>query len=349
MSHMVKRMAYAEDGGTPWHSLGTPLTNPADLDLCRIESGLDWDVRLEPVFLGGETMKVFDEGGNGDDHEVRLCGQRVTCGNSVVRTDTGEPISLVGPDFVPLCNRDAFEWFRPWLDTGEATIETAGELLGGNRVWILARVKDTAFDIGDDDKIEPYILLAHGHGGPKTLAIRAGMTCIRVVCHNTLTAAVEDSDFGRGSNLVRIPHTSGAAASLEHVRSAIDAYRAHCANVSNLYRMLAATPTTDGDLKVIVDKIYGAAKDREDGKAPRTPRLDEITRLYHEGLGADLSTAKGTAWGLVNAIAEYETHYASGEKASKNVSGRLNGLAFGQNGARIARAFELLRDKAQGN
>ena len=349
MSHMVKRMAYASEGGTPWHGLGAVLSDPSNLDLCRIEAGLDWDVRLEPVYLGGEPMVISDNGGNGDDVQARLCGTKVDCGNAVVRCDTGEPISLVGPAFQPLCNRDAFEWFRSWVETGEVTIETAGELFGGNRVWILAKVTDTAFDVGGGDIIEPYILLAHGHGGPKTLAIRAGMTATRVVCHNTLTMAIGASDFGRGTNLVKIPHTSGAAASLEHVKTAIDAYRKHCANVAEFYRLLAATPTTDADVKIIVDAIYGAPAEREDGKAPRTPRLDEITRLYHEGVGQDLSTAKGTAWGLANAISEYESHYASGEKASKNVSGRLNGLAFGQNGARIALAFELLRAKAQGD
>jgi phage/plasmid-like protein (TIGR03299 family) len=321
-------MAYSLDGGTPWHGLGDVLSDPSNLDLCRTEAGLDWDVRLESVVLASN-------------------GAPVTCGNAVVRCDTGEALSLVGPAFQPLCNRDAFEWFRPWIESGEATIETAGELLGGNRVWILAKVAGTTIDVGAGDIIEPYILLAHGHGGPKTLAIRAGMTATRVVCHNTLTMAIGASDFGRGTNLVKIPHTSGAAASLEHVKTAIDAYRRHCANVAEFYRLLAATPTTDADVKAIVDAIYGAPAEREDGKAPRTPRLDEILRLYHEGVGQDLTSAKGTAWGLVNAISEYETHYATGEAAAKNVSGRLNGLAFGQNGARIARAFDLMRERVQ--
>jgi hypothetical protein len=47
------------------------------------------------------------------------------------------------------------------------------------------------------------------------------------------------------------------------------------------------------------------------------------------------------------AVAEYETHYAAGEATSKNIGGRLNGLAFGRNGARIATAFEVLRERAQ--
>ena len=40
MSHMVKRMAYASEGGTPWHGLGAVLSDPSNLDLCRIEAGL---------------------------------------------------------------------------------------------------------------------------------------------------------------------------------------------------------------------------------------------------------------------------------------------------------------------
>lgn len=316
-------MAFA--GKTPWHGLGTALTDPTNLDLCRTESGLDWDVRLEPV-------------------QIASTGRAVECGNAVVRCDTGEAISLVGPDFRPLSNARAFEWFRPWLDTGDATIETAGELLGGNRVWILAKVAGTDFDVGDGDTVQPYILLAHGHGGPKTLAIRAGLTATRVVCHNTLSMAL---DGPRGSSLVKIPHTEGAQASLDNVREAIDAVRHHCAAVAELFRAMTRVEiASDGTVGAFVDAVYGAPNEREDGRAPREPRKEEITRLFHEGVGSDLVSARGTMWGLWQAITEYETHVATSEKAAQNLAARVNGLAFGKNGKRIADALRLLRGMA---
>jgi phage/plasmid-like protein (TIGR03299 family) len=322
MAHEIKRMAYT--GPTPWHGLGKVLSDPSDLDRCRVEAGLDWDVKLAPVFLAD--------------------GSAVECGNAVVRCDTGEAISLVGPGFVPLSNADAFEWFRPWLTSGEATIETAGELHGGNRVWILAKVAGTEFDVGHDDVVQPYILLAHGHGGPKTLAIRAGLTAVRVVCHNTLSMAIGDGDGMKGSSLVKIPHTAGARTSLDNVRQAIDAVRAHCAAVAELFRALTRIPvTSDATVRAFVDAVYGAPVEREDGRPNREPRKEEIVRLFHEGVGSDLVSARGTMWGLWQALTEYETHAATSEKAAANIAARVNGLAFGKNGQKIAAALRVLR------
>jgi phage/plasmid-like protein (TIGR03299 family) len=320
MAHEIKRMAYT--GETPWHGLGAVLSDPTDLDRCRIEAGLDWDVALAPLFLAD--------------------GSGVECGNAVVRCDSGEAISLVGPDFVPLSNAAAFEWFRPWLATGEATIETAGELLGGNRVWILAKVARTEFDVGDGDVVQPYILLAHGHGGPRTLSIRAGLTATRVVCANTLAMAIGPD--GKGSSLVKIPHTAGARASLDNVRQAIDAVRQHCDATAELFRAMTRIAIPSDDVvRAAVDVVYGAPAEREDGKPNREPRKDEILRLFHEGIGQDLTSAKGTMWGLWQAFTEYETHAATSERASKNLAARCNGLAFGKNGKVIAAALRALR------
>lgn len=324
MAHEIKRMAYT--GATPWHGLGAVLTDPTDLDLCRIEAGLDWDVALDSVVLA-------------------TSGRAVTCGNAVVRTDTGEAVALVGPDFEPLSNRDAFEWFRPWLASGEATIETAGELLGGNRVWVLAKVAGTEFDVGDGDTVQPYILLAHGHGGPRTLAIRAGLTATRVVCNNTLSMALGPD--GGASSLVKIPHTAGARASLENVRQAIDAVRQHCAATAELFRaMTRIEVASDAVVRAAVDAVYGAPVEREDGKANREPRKEEILRMFHEGVGADLTSAKGTLWGLWQAFTEYETHAATSERAARNLAARCNGLAFGKNGKKIAAALRVLQSVA---
>lgn len=321
MAHQIKRMAFF--GATPWHGLGARITDPSDLDRCRVEAGLDWDVKLAPVLLTDGTP--------------------VGCGSAVVRCDTGEAISLVGPGFRPLSNRDAFEWFRPWLDSGEATIETAGELHGGNRVWILARIKGTGFDVGEGDRVEPYILLAHGHGGASALAIRAGLTAIRVVCNNTLSMAL-GAGVGKGSNLVKIPHTAGARTSLENVRQAIESVRRHCGAVAEVFRALTRIKIpSEAAVRAFVDLVYGAPAEREDGKAPREPRKDAIVELFETGTGQDLPTAHGTAWGLWNALTEYETHAARGDAASRNVGGRLNGLAFGSNGARILKAFDAVR------
>jgi phage/plasmid-like protein (TIGR03299 family) len=322
---MIKKMAFT--GATPWHGLGATLTDPTNIDQCLKEAGLDWDVRLEPVKLAAS-------------------GEAVTCGNAVVRTDTGRALSLVGNGFVPLKNADAFEWFRPWVESGEATIETAGELIGGNRVWVLAKVKGTDFEVGDGDRVNPYILLAHGHGGTYTMAIRAGMTAVRVVCNNTLSMAL-GGGVGKGSNLVKIAHTKGAATSLESVREAVDYVRAQSGKVADVFRTLTQVQVTDEAVDAFLDAVYGKTKAGKNGKPGREPKKEEIRRLFEEGTGADLSSARGTAWGLYNALTEYESHHARSERTAGNVAGRLNSLAFGGAGVAINKAMDAMRILAE--
>ena len=49
-------------------------------------------------------------------------------------------LGVVGPRYVPLQNKDAFEWFQPFVDAGECSLHTGGSLSGGQKVWALAQL-----------------------------------------------------------------------------------------------------------------------------------------------------------------------------------------------------------------
>jgi hypothetical protein len=100
-------------------------------------------------------------------------------------------MGVVGTDFHAGAERGAaFDWIRPMIDSGEATIEAAGLAPRRRRVWILAAVRNATVDVLPNDPVRSYVLFAHGHDG--SLAVRAGFTTTRVVCQNTLSAAVND-------------------------------------------------------------------------------------------------------------------------------------------------------------
>ena len=74
------------------------------------------------------------------------------------------------------------------------SLETAGVLSYGRRVWGLARVNDGAEIIGGD-VVRPYVLLGTSYDG--TMATVAKFTSVRVVCHNTITAALGSGEAVR--------------------------------------------------------------------------------------------------------------------------------------------------------
>src|SRR5678815_2693601 len=170
MAHEVESGMFV--GQPAWHGLGTVLPNAPSIEDAIVCAGLDWTVKLAPLAIVADGRPV--------DH----------C--ATVRESDDSILGVVGPGYVPLQNREAFAWFQPMVESGAVTLEAAGSLREGRRIWILGRCADSSADIVPGDEVRQYLLLAHGHDG--SLAIRVGFTSVRVVCANTLRASLESDE-----------------------------------------------------------------------------------------------------------------------------------------------------------
>src|SRR3954451_19779789 len=85
--------------------------------------------------------------------------------------------------------------------------ETAGALGKGERIFITAKLPDY-IKVGSDDLIEKYLFLTTSHDGYG--AITVAFTPVRIVCANTLNAAMRNH-----TNSIKIRHTEGAKERLE--------------------------------------------------------------------------------------------------------------------------------------
>ena len=147
-----------------WHGLGTvvdaPVSDPRVLEL----AGLDWTADLRPVWTSDM-----------DGNPVVIPNRR-----GVVRSDTGAAIGCVGDTY------EAFQFFRDVCDA-DAVIETAGALKDGAQVWAMAKIPSLHMAIGSDVS-DGYLLITNRHDGAGSLRILP--TIVRVVCNNTLSAAL---------------------------------------------------------------------------------------------------------------------------------------------------------------
>ena len=101
----------------------------------------------------------------------------------------------------PVQNQQAFEFFDRFVRAGEMTMEVAGALSGGRRVFALARLKD-GFHLtrAKEDVTESYLLFTNPHIYGQSVDIR--FTPVRVVCHNTLTLALgQEGGVGSGDGV----------------------------------------------------------------------------------------------------------------------------------------------------
>jgi phage/plasmid-like protein (TIGR03299 family) len=311
MAHEVEKMMFT--GDVPWHKLGHRFEQAPSLEEALVAAGLDWTVSTEPVFSGA-----------GEKVEAQLT--RRSSDNSI--------LGVVGPNYVPLQNSEAFEFFRPFLDQKEAAIETAGSLRMGKRVWILAKINRDPMTVKGNDIVDKYVLLSNSHDG--TLAVRVGFTPVRVVCSNTLAGAHNN----KASKLIRVKHTKNVVQNLENIREIMDLANSEFEATAEQYRLLANKSINQKDLEKYVKLVFNTQSRivEAEGNLDSINNkriLDEVQPLFEVGRGNDMPEIKGTFWAAYNAVSEY-LQYNRGE----DVGGRLDSLWFGQGAQLNKKAFE---------
>jgi phage/plasmid-like protein (TIGR03299 family) len=341
MAHQVESLAFAAE--TPWHGLGTRLSDSATTSIEEMikQAGLDWSVRVEPLYYAKPT-------GLGDNTKYIKTRSRV-----VLRDTDDAQLGIVTDGWTPVQNRAAFDWFQPFLDKGECRFEVAGSLRHGRHVFILARIQEDPIDITPGDPIEPYILLSNGHDG--TMAQRVGFTPVRVVCANTLAAAIgqvgegADSDpTNSPSRLIRLNHNRQVNENLMIVRDTIDLAKRQFIASAELYQEMAKRKIDAKALAAFLTKTL-IPKPSKDKKVLQVQmdgiksKLDTMTGLFESGRGQQLRLTRGTLFAAYNAITEY-LNYQSGR--SQDV--RLDSLFFGNGGTTSQRALNLSAQVVKG-
>lgn len=298
MAHEVETMFYRND--VPWHRLGTRVIEEPSVEEAMIAAQLNWTVETKPLFLEDGTQAPS---------------------NAVVRTTDNSILGVVSPNYTPLQNIDAFNFFNRFIDSKQAVFETAGSLKGGKRVWILAKINNDPMVIGNDDTVEKYVLLAHGHDG--TMSVRTGFTPIRVVCANTLAMSVNNAS----SKLIRLKHTKNLKENLERVSEIMNLANQEFEATAEQYRFLTNRSVNQSDLEKYVKLVFVGKNYKQlenEGKNPARDIMPKIVRLFEEGTGSNLQTAKGTFWGAYNAVNEYLGYERGSDDAA-----RLDKMWFG--------------------
>jgi phage/plasmid-like protein (TIGR03299 family) len=312
MAHEVEQMLYV--GQTPWHGLGTRFIEAPTLEQAIVAAGLDWTVSTEPVFSqAGETLPAL----------------------ATRRSSDGRILGVVGPNYTPLQNLDAFKFFHPFLEMNEAQIETAGSLRMGQKVFVLAKLKLDPMEIVKGDAVEKYVLLSNSHDG--TLAVRIGFTGVRVVCANTMAMAHNSN----ASKLIRVRHSKNVVSNLENIRETMNLANAEFEATAAQYRALASKEINQADLEKYVKLVFNTNKKLAEAEGDvanlNNKRLmNAITPLFEKGRGNDLPGVRGTLWAAYNSIVEYAQYYR-GEDAQV----RLDSLWFGQGAAINKRALDV--------
>jgi phage/plasmid-like protein (TIGR03299 family) len=287
-------------GATPWHGLGKQVEADIGIEDAIVSAGLDWRVGLK-------DLQTVD-------------GVPVSHRATYRETD-GSILGVVGPRYTPLQNRDAFDWFQPFLDAGECNLHTAGSLHSGQKVWVLAQLNRDNSEIVPGDEVSKFILLSNSHDG--TTAIRVGYTPIRVVCANTMAMAHNSKE----SQLIRIRHTRSSKTNLENVRDIMDNINVQFEATADQFRFLASKDFNQNDIRKYVKTMLGIEGTVDADIKTRTRNIMDDILARIEGPKQSATNVRGTWWAAYNGYNEY-LNYAKG----RTEDNRLDSLWFGING-----------------
>ncbi|XKE44227.1 DUF932 domain-containing protein [Halomonas organivorans] len=315
MAHQIEQMAYA--GDTPWHGLGQQLSRHQPLEVWRQQAGMDWHIEESPVRF------IADGAGHlGSIHSFPE--QKV-----LYRSDTRAPLSVVSQRYKVVQPEEVLEFYRDLTEYAGYELETAGVLKGGRKFWALAR-SGLGTALKGQDQVNAYLLLATSCDG--SLATVATPTSVRVVCNNTLTIAVDGMAQG-----VKVPHSTEFRP--QRVKQQLGISVSQWDDFMYRMKTLAERKVSQEEIQSYFQSVICNAEEPLDdpSKLPNYRALNRVQKLFHgEGRGAQLCTAQGTAWGLLNAITEYVDH----EKRARSNDYRMDSAWFGQGASLKDKALE---------
>jgi phage/plasmid-like protein (TIGR03299 family) len=324
MAHEVETMAYS--GTIPWHGLGVPVE--ADLTPFQMlrAAKLNWKV---------EKVQAYCENPKTKRHEpIGKMG--------LYRTSDGKLLDEVSPDWEPVQNTEAFEFFQEWCEEGKINMETAGSLRGGQYVWALARINES-FDVVKGDRVDNFLLFVNPHKYGSS--IQVGMNPIRVVCMNTLRLSLNKNNT---ANMVTLQHRKKFDA--EEVKETMIVAHDKFMRYKEVAQFLASRRYDQEKVKEYFTQIFpitgpsrAAGAVVNDNFVARRD-ISKHAKTALEVLEAQPGTgyAEGTWWQAVNAVTYMTDHILS-----KSADTRLFNAWIGTEKDRKLKAMELATDYAE--
>lgn len=307
----------------PWHNLGQIVQDYPTSNEAIVHAGLDYEVIKTPLYTqsaASEKLLVPDY-------------------FSTLRTDTNEVLGVVGKDYQIVQNKEAFTFFDSIVGGEGILYETAGALGKGERIFITAKLPNY-IRVGKEDLIEKYQFLTTSHDGSGS--ITAAFTPIRIVCANTLNAALRTQ-----TNTVRIRHTANAKGRLEQAHKVMGISDSLSAQLEAIFNHWSKVRINDTEVKKLISLALAPNKEivqqlKKDAQEEFSSCFNNMVENAFEYAMSDptqlMPTTKGTVFGAYNTV----TGYFQNVRTYKDPEAKLKSLLLGGNAQqRNQTAFNL--------
>lgn len=327
MTNGRANMAFLGDRNDIWHRLGQAMQQGMTIEQWAKAAGLDWHAVKVELYAKIEALGLKGADGSA------LRGVKLP-EIALVRSDNGAPLGIATDSYVPHQPQEVLEWFQHYLSVDSRfELDTAGSLKGGRIIWAQAKFNGDMTVNGDAHKAR--LLMTTSFDSTAATINKATMT--RVVCNNTLDAALADG----GKSIVRTRHNTKfdparVQRELAAIASGFDQYKA-------MAEAMARTSLDAGEtgkfFKSILDIPFNATEKDISGR-----KLNQFNALNHAYQTTLREGAKPlTAWAALNAVTRYVDHDRAVQKGGNTPDeARVLSTSFGSGAALKAKAVQLL-------
>ena len=268
---------------TPW---GGARVRSMDAEPVIVQAGLDWTVTKDKLFTP--------------------LGQEATRHRGIIREDTSEILGIVGKNYTPIQNKDAFRFLDTLAHDGLMEYEGAGALNGGRRIFMVAKLPGELL-IKGVDPTHKYLLLSNAHDGSG--AFRVLPTAIRLWCQNMLMATLR---AGAGTG-ISIRHSAGAEVAMADAHLALKLANKQFEDYGRLANVLADAQLSVDGFEAFLDATIPSQVTKAGRVSMRTENIrDSVTSLFEGGgVGSTEAAVRGTAYGALQALVEFDNYARS--------------------------------------
>lgn len=325
MANGRANIAYLGSRLDVWHRLGQEMLPGMDIPQWAEAAGLNWTARPVEIIpaLAGASWDHLEPA----KRMLPAPGRR-----AIVRSDNAHVLGVVSDSYQPVQPVEVLDWFKQYISVDDRfQLDVAGSLKSGEIIWATASFRDSLNIVGEEHKAR--LLMTTTFDGSGATINKATMT--RVVCNNTLDAALADKKA-----LIRTRHnTRFDAARVGRELATIAAGFEHYKTMAEgMVQIQQSAADVSAFFKQILEIPFDAKQDDISGR--KMGQFQALSNAYRETVAE--GTPSGTAWTALNAITRWVDHDRSTRGGANQDEARVLSANFGSGSQLKAKAVGIL-------
>ena len=264
-----------ENRRVPWSGIGADISKASCVDEAIAMSGLNWELGLSEVSVGGKVQPGW---------------------KAIVRSDTGKVFGITKDRYKPVQNSDAFS-FADILLTQGATFEKGGCYHDGEKIWFLMKLPSRSY-AGDQHDL--YMFLMNGNNGKQSLF--AAFTTIRAMCCNMAHLVSKNATYK-----ISLTHRGNLEGKMLEAQEVMAGANQYFDGLAHTMEELRKVSLTKAEMGQIINGLFPYKDDDTDRvKRTATEKRNQLINILNNA--PDLQNEGWNGLRLINAITDYESH-----------------------------------------